>query len=291
MRSALARAIFRESRVLRKQGPGAGCQLPAIYDVCNSVNPDSGGVLLGDAKAYQTFAKSCQTWCLPTEVETHSKLRRNIKTVIDQLNHPVEHVPFGGLAGMKCPFEVLRTFKFQNSMPNASTKTESNGISLTTVTGFAREVSQDSAGENIFSYNMFFTNKSDKEVRLLGHNIIFRDGNNRELKREYSQGMNNTMPVIKPGEHYVCGSTVAFPEEVENPTVGGSIEIVEEGSKSEEFENLPLPQKWNILAKASLYGDLQRFTLKLEETKFSCDVVCDPQPLAEKLEPQMYARI
>jgi uncharacterized protein affecting Mg2+/Co2+ transport len=285
MKRALARAIFRESRLLRKQGPGAGLQLPAIYDVCNSVNPDSGGILFGDAKAYQLFAKTCETWCLPKEVENHLLLRRNMAAVLKQLNVAND----GEFPSMKCPFEVLRAFKFQNSMPNACTKTECNGITLTTVTGFAREISQDSVGENIFSYNMFFTNNSDKAVRVLGHNIIFRDGNDRELKSEYSQGVNNTMPVIKPGEHYVCGSTVAFPEEVKNPTVGGSFEIIEEGFLGDEFEKLPLPQKWKVLANAGLYGDLQRFTLKLEETKFSCDVACDSQPLAEKLEAEMYA--
>jgi uncharacterized protein affecting Mg2+/Co2+ transport len=261
--------------------------LPASYDVCNSVTPESGGILLGNARAYQAFAKSCETWCLPKEVQNHLLLRRNIAAVVDRLNQPPP--PDTGLYGMKCPFEVLRTFKFQNSMPNAMTKTECNGITLTTVTGFAREISREQDGENIFSYNMFFTNKSDRAVRVLGHNIVFRDGNDRELKSAYAQGVNNTMPVIKPGEHYVCGSTVAFPVEVENPTVSGAIEIIEEGSKCNEFEKLPLNQKWKSLTTAGLYGDLQRFTLKLEETKFSTEVACDPQPLADKLEPAMFA--
>lgn len=354
MQRSLARAIFREARQLRKQGPGAGFQLPAIYDVCNSVNPNSGGILLGNQEAYRNFVKSYfEQWCIAQELGEHSKLRKllpavmgdrpavmveaeegnsssSVKLSADFFSKP-SFIQFEKRAEARCPFEVLRAFKFQNSMSEASSKTECHGISLSAVTGYAREMSapnypaQESTSaaetiqaqddpspiwtrdvvpaapgpkENIFSYNILFANKSRRAVRILGHQVVFKH-KGTELKRESYQGVNNTLPVISPGGHYVCGATVAFPAELTGTmdsypgdlltnrggtdiTVGGSFDIIEEGAKSPEFELLPLEKKWNVLNSFLEHGNGNSFTAELQDTKFSFDVVCDTQPLAEK---------
>jgi len=214
-----------------------------------------------------------------------------------------------------CPFEVLRAFKYQNTMTKASSKTCTNGIQLSAVTGYANEISKQEH-ESVFSYNILFANTSNIPVRILGHNIAFKhDG--KELKSEYYEGVNNTIPLIAPGEHYICGATVAFPEELEDLTFSGSFTIMEDVQNLNEvknnpkcdisgnnrlrrsrefaefdFEGLPLEQKYRILTERLLESGkegkggntrpIKSFTAELPDTKFVFDVFCDTQPLAEK---------
>jgi len=285
MKKSLARAIFREARSLRNQGPGAGFQLPAIYDICNSVNPNSAGITLENQRDYQNFAKSYfDQWCIAQEFSSYRELRKIMPSVLYgegyskvdafyakpgfiRLNKPRIH----------CPFEVLRAFKYQNSITKASSRAECNGVTINTVTGYARELS--SPKENVFSYNIMFHNTSSDPVRILDHTIKFKSGATN-LGTEHRQGINNTMPVIMPGECYVCGSTAAFPKGLENVTVEGSFHMLEKGFlKDAEFEKLNLSKKWNILKAQGA-----TFSAKLPETLFTFDVPCDTQPLSEKFE-------
>lgn len=147
MERSLARAIFRESRQLRRQKL-SGFQLPAIYDICNSVNPSCGGILLGDRSAYRSFVKSYfEQWCIAQELGEYSKLRKLLPGIIGEVTGAgAQSTPLlssesgknAGVVAVRCPFEVLRAFKFQNSMGAVSSEIQSQGIILSGVTGYAR---------------------------------------------------------------------------------------------------------------------------------------------------------
>lgn len=185
-------------------------------------------------------------------------------------------------AEMRCPFEILRAFKTQTLAEETSSRAAMNGLIVQAITGYNSELSEETQGENIYSYNLMFSNVSREPMRIVGHTLRFKT-QEKEFRVKKKIGVSdNNLPVIFPGQHFVCGSTVAFPEDLsDNIVLDAEFDVIEEGYRGAEFEKKTIKAQHDILSKES--DNELKFTVKLGETKFRKEILCDSTTKADEM--------
>jgi len=283
MKRSLARAILREQRQLPAMEQGN--KLPAIYNMCRQADPQTPGYILGNTDNVNSKV-GChfESFVVARTFADRHGIREKLSVALNNLDDPAHE--FHSKPGfvelqnprVDCPFVILRGLKFQNALEHtASSLSECNGLQVECVTGYSSTLSAQSQEaldgiqeEKIFSYNFHFTNNGNTPVRIVGQTMQFNAGDEK-MRSEHHKGVNGEIPVIFPGQTFVCGSTVAFPSELQDVTVEGSFEVVKAGYCEAEVESLPMKEKYAHLKEK--YCD--EFTAKLEKTHFVEEVRCE----------------
>lgn len=111
--------------------------------------------------------------------------------------------------------EISEFLVKQRALSSCTSSSEKDGLRVEAVSGFVKGSSNATAGQYVFSYNMRFTNRSDKALRVLSRQYDFRDGIG-ELASQVSSsqaeaaGVVGYTPLIPPGSGFEFGSGVAL---------------------------------------------------------------------------------
>eukprot|EP00930_Biecheleria_cincta_P092659 TRINITY_DN82663_c0_g1_i1.p1 TRINITY_DN82663_c0_g1~~TRINITY_DN82663_c0_g1_i1.p1 ORF type:complete len:266 (+),score=41.53 TRINITY_DN82663_c0_g1_i1:70-867(+) len=103
----------------------------------------------------------------------------------------------------------------QRTLAICTSTSEKDGLRVEAVSGFVKGSSNLKAGQYVFSYNMRFTNRSDKALRVLARQYDFRDGigelaSQISLSQAEAAGIVGYTPLIAPGSGFEFGSGVAL---------------------------------------------------------------------------------
>lgn len=124
----------------------------------------------------------------------------------------------------------------QRSLAACTSNSEAKGLHLQAVSGYVqRDVN---AGQNVFSYNMRFENRSQRRYRLLARQYDFHDsdGISTQVKPEQIEaaGVVGYTPLIEPGEVFEFGSGCAIKSERGHATGRFLIMVEPEGLSAED---------------------------------------------------------
>lgn len=182
---------------------------------------------------------------------------------------------------------VLTFLQWQNTLHKCTSASEQDGLHLQAVSGYVEHASDPKMGKHVFTYNMRFTNASDRSVRVLARQYDFRDGTGAlasQIKHQQPEaaGVVGYTPLIAPGSSFEFGSGVVL--RTEKGTVTGKfIAMVEPELPDEEEQRLHrkmVSENQELMLRyVYLKGlDAKIFEVPLRQMWFDKDVHCVSSP-------------
>jgi len=166
---------------------------------------------------------------------------------------------------------LLQFLREQVALLDCSTSAQVADLEFDAVSGFIKTSSDAEAGKFVFTYNMRFTNRGTRRLRILSHTYDFCDANEEVVSQirpghPEAAGVAGVTPLLEPGASFVFGSGVVMPTRM--GSVRGQFLIMEEPNLRGEDAKMHLEMERAELMVRFLY--LKGLGTKLFQLPFNC---------------------